>query len=246
MAKSMPTTITRTDLPPFASRMHQAADPVWEEGYRQPFIQELGAGTLDRSKFAFYLMQDELYLGAYAKVHALAVTKTDDREVMAWMASVQDAILHVETSLHRDYLASFGLTEEKVLHGQQSAFARAYTTNMLTTAYSGDLLDILVSVLPCAWVYADYGERLARDFAQGLEHNPCRQWIDMYKTDEFWQSSVWLLAQIERRVAGVGEERRRGLVDSFVRGVEYEYMFWASAYERQMTWKPQWEGLTSR
>ena len=126
MAKSMPTTITRTDLPPFASRMRQAADPVWEEGYRQPFIQELGAGTLDRSKFAFYLMQDELYLGAYAKVHALAVTKTDDREVMAWMASVQDAILHVETSLHRDYLASFGLTEEKVLHGQQSAFARAY------------------------------------------------------------------------------------------------------------------------
>ena len=77
MAKSMPTTITRTDLPPFASRMRQAADPVWEEGYRQPFIQELGAGTLDRSKFAFYLMQDELYLGAYAKVHALAVTKTD-------------------------------------------------------------------------------------------------------------------------------------------------------------------------
>lgn len=190
MAKSMPTTITRTDLPPFALRMRQAADPVWEEGYRQPFIQELGAGTLDRSKFAFYLMQDELYLGAYAKVHALAVTKTDDREVMAWMAGVQDAILHVETSLHRDYLASFGLTEEKVLHGQQSAFARAYTTNMLTTAYSGDLLDILVSVLPCAWVYADYGERLARDFAQGLEHNPYRQWIDMYKTDEFWQSSV--------------------------------------------------------
>lgn len=75
-------------------------------------------------------------------MHALAVTKTDDREVMAWMAGVQDAILHVETSLHRDYLASFGLTEEKVLHGQQSAFARAYTTNMLTTAYSGDLLDI--------------------------------------------------------------------------------------------------------
>lgn len=77
-------------------------------------------------------------------MHALAVTKTDDREVMAWMAGVQDAILHVETSLHRDYLASFGLTEEKVLHGQQSAFARAYTTNMLTTAYSGDLLDIAI------------------------------------------------------------------------------------------------------
>lgn len=64
--------ITLTNLPPFAQRMRDAADVVWEEGYRQPFIRELGAGTLPRDTFAFYLIQDELYLNDYAKVHALA------------------------------------------------------------------------------------------------------------------------------------------------------------------------------
>ncbi|MUH59761.1 thiaminase II [Bifidobacterium canis] len=235
--------ITLTDLPPFARRMRDAADLVWQEGYEQPFIRELGAGTLDRSKFAFYLMQDELYLGDYAKVHALAVTKTNDREVMAFMAQVQNQILHVETEVHRDYLASFGLSEQMVLNGRQSAFARAYTTNMMTVAYTGDLLDILIAVLPCAWVYADYGQRLAREFADTLSGNPYKEWIDMYSTDEFWQSAVWLIEHIESMVQEVSEERKRELIESFVRGVEYEYMFWASAYDKQMTWKPEWSAL---
>jgi thiaminase (transcriptional activator TenA) len=49
--------VTRTNLPPFAQRLRKAADLVWEEGYRQPFIRELGEGTLPREKFAFYLLQ---------------------------------------------------------------------------------------------------------------------------------------------------------------------------------------------
>ena len=34
--------VTRTNLPPFAQRLRKAADLVWEEGYLQPFIRELG------------------------------------------------------------------------------------------------------------------------------------------------------------------------------------------------------------
>ena len=33
------------NLPPFAQRMREAADLVWEQGYRQPFLRELGEGT---------------------------------------------------------------------------------------------------------------------------------------------------------------------------------------------------------
>ncbi len=227
--------ITLTNLPPFAQRMRDAADVVWEEGYRQPFIRELGAGTLPRDTFAFYLIQDELYLNDYAKVHALAVTKTDDNEVMAFMAQVQHAIFHVEKTLHNEYLASFGITAQDMRDAHQSAFARAYTANML--------IDILVAVLPCAWVYADYGQRLAREFAGTLDSNPYRSWIDTYCTDEFWQSSVWLIEHIEAIAATLDEPRKRRLIEHFVRGVEYEYMFWASAYDHQMSWRPEWNGL---
>ncbi|PST47897.1 thiaminase II [Bifidobacterium callitrichos] len=233
--------ITLDHLPPFATRLREAADVIWEEGYRQPFLRELGEGTLPREKFAFYLLQDYRYLADYAKVHALGLTKTRDPEVMQFMANVQNAIFNVESSMHRKYMASYGITEEEMNSVRQSAFARAYTSNILSIAYGGDLLDVLVAVLPCAWVYADYGQRLAREFAGTLEDNPYRSWVDMYKTEEFWSGSAWLLGQIEQRVAGLDEARLEKLVDIFVTGVGNEYMFWASAYDMQYSWKSEWD-----
>lgn len=232
--------IQRNNLPPFAQRMRKAADLVWEEGYQQPFIRELGEGTLQRERFAFYLLQDFRYVNDYARVHALGLAKTTDPEIMAFMLKVQNGALQVETEVHRSYSASYGITEEQMNNVRQSAFARAYTSNILSIAYGKDILDILVAVLPCAWVYADYGYRLAAEFADTLDDNPYKSWVDMYKTDEFWQDSVWLLDHIEKLVADASEERKRELIDIFVTGVENEYMFWASAYDMQYTWKPEW------
>lgn len=232
--------IQRNNLPPFAQRMRKAADLVWEEGYQQPFIRELGEGTLQRERFAFYLLQDFRYVNDYARVHALGLAKTTDPEIMAFMLKVQNDALQVETEVHRSYLASYGITEEQMNNVRQSAFARAYTSNILSIAYGKDILDILVAVLPCAWVYADYGYRLAAEFADTLDDNPYKSWVDMYKTDEFWQDSVWLLDHIEKLVTDASEERKRELIDIFVTGVENEYMFWASAYDMQYTWKPEW------
>ena len=230
--------VTRTNLPPFAQRLRKAADLVWEEGYRQPFIRELGEGALPREKFAFYLLQDFRYLNDYARVHALGLAKTDDPEIMAFMLNVQNGALNVESTVHRTYLASYGITDEQMNNVRQSAFARAYTSNILSIAYGKDILDILVAVLPCAWVYADYGYRLAHEFADTLDANQYKSWVDMYKTDEFWQGSAWLIEHIEKLAAEVSEERKQELVDIFVTGVENEYMFWSSAYDMQYTWKP--------
>lgn len=122
-----------------------------EEGYRQPFIRELGEGALPREKFAFYLLQDFRYLNDYARVHALGLAKTDDPEIMAFMLNVQNGALNVESTVHRTYLASYGITDEQMNNVRQSAFARAYTSNILSIAYGKGILDILVAVLPCAW-----------------------------------------------------------------------------------------------
>lgn len=233
--------ITLNNLPPFARRMREAADIIWEDGYRQPFLRELGKGTLPREKFAFYLLQDYRYLNEYAKVHALATTKTSDLEVMQFMVNVQNNIFNVESSVHRKYMASYGVSEEEMTDVKQSMFARAYTSNILAIAYEKELVDILVAVLPCAWVYADYGQRLAAEFADTLDSNPYKSWVDMYKTDEFWQGSVWLIEHIENLVADLSEERKQELIDIFVTGVQNEYMFWASAYDQHYAWKAEWD-----
>ena len=185
----------------------------------RPFIRELGEGTLPREKFAFYLLQDFRYLNDYARVHALGLAKTDDPEIMAFMLNVQNGALNVESTVHRTYLASYGITDEQMNNVRQSAFARAYTSNILSIAYGKDILDILVAVLPCAWVYADYGYRLAHEFADTLDVNQYKSWVDMYKTDEFWQGSAWLIEHIEKLAAEVSEERKQELVDILSNGL---------------------------
>ena len=168
------------------------------------------------------MLQDYRYLSDYAKVHALALTKTDDTEVMQFMVGVQSAIFNVETNVHRKYMAGYGVSEEEMTGVRQSAFARAYTSNILSIAYGKELVALLVAVLPCAWVYADYGQRLAREFADTLDANPYKSWVDMYKTEEFWEGSAWLIEHIERLAEGLCEKRKREIIEIFVNGVENE------------------------
>lgn len=49
----------------FAQELMNAAAPVWEKYMTHPFITEMIDGTLEKKKFAFYLMQDAQYLKDY-------------------------------------------------------------------------------------------------------------------------------------------------------------------------------------
>ena len=89
--------------------------------------------------------------------------------------------------------------------------------------------------------YLELYDLTAREFADTLDANPYKSWVDMYRTDEFWQGSVWLIDHIERLAADLPEERKQELVDIFITGVENEYMFWASAYDMHYSWKPEWD-----
>ena len=228
----------------FAQRLLKAAEPVWESGLVQPFLKELAAGTLSRERFTFYMLQDYLYLDEYANVHALAFAKTpsSDPTTRGHLAGALQSIAHERETVHEYYNDVFGITADQLANARQSAFSRAYTTNMIATAYTKPILEILVSVLPCAWLYADYGTRIAASLTpEQLDANPYKAWIDMYRTDEYWSTVTWLLDDIERLSAGQPEERLAELEREFVVGIEHEYMFWASAYDLQMRWRNDWD-----
>lgn len=225
---------------PFAERLYRAAEPVWEEGLGQPFLRELADGTLSRERFVFYMLQDYLYLNDYVNVHAIAFAKCDDPKIRQDLAQAIAGASNETDQVHDFFRDKFGITDEQMESARQSAFARSYTSNMIAIAYTKPLIDILVALLPCAWVYADYGTRIAASIGESIETNPYKAWIDMYRTDDFWQSAVWLIDDIERLAAGEPEEHLQRLTEQFVVGVEHEYMFWASAYEMQRRWRPEW------
>jgi thiaminase/transcriptional activator TenA len=212
------------------------AAKVWEDGYNHPFVQELGQGVLDKEKFKFYLLQDYLYLLQYAKVFAIAAVKSHTEELMTGFTMSQYYILAGEMNLHREYMAGFGVAQGEILTVKPSLYNRTYTANMLSYGLTGGLAEVLASVFPCAWTYADYGRRLKEQYADRLESNYYKSWIETYASDEFSDSFEWFYDALDQLVANMTEEQRGRIEEIFISSVEFEYLFWEMAYHQQMSY----------
>lgn len=219
----------------FSRGLKEKAREVWEAGYQHPFVQGIGAGTLDKESFKFYLLQDYLYLIQYAKVFAMGALKADTIEVMRKFSSSQYFTIHGELGLHQEYMEKFGITPEDVAAVKPSLYNSAYTANMLAQGQTGGLAEIIAAVFPCAWTYAEYGQRLKADFGDNLEGNYYQSWIEMYASPEFEASFQWLYETLDRLVEHMNEEQKARIEAIFIQSVEFEYLFWDMAYKRSMS-----------
>jgi thiaminase/transcriptional activator TenA len=220
----------------FSRGLKTKAGKIWEDGYSHPFVQELGNGILDKETFKFYLLQDYLYLLQYAKVFAAAAIKSDTEELMAGFTKSQYFILAGEMNLHRGYMAGFGITESEMRTAKPSLHNRSYTANMLSYGLTGGLAEVLAAVFPCAWTYADYGKRLKAQYADKLEGNYYRSWIETYAGDDFSESFEWFYDALDILVQNMTDGRRVSIADIFISSVEFEYLFWDMAYNRRMSY----------
>jgi thiaminase/transcriptional activator TenA len=220
----------------FSRNLKAKAAKVWEDGYNHPFVQELGMGTLDKERFKFYLLQDYLYLLQYSKVFAIAAVKSDTEELMTNFTKAQYYILAGEMDVHREYMANFGITQAEVLAVKSSLYNRTYTANMLSYGLTGNLAEILSSVFPCAWTYADYGKRLKAQYADKLSENFYKTWIENYAGDEFSASFEWFYDALDNLVSNMTQEQRIKIEEIFISSVEFEYLFWDMAYNRKMSY----------
>jgi len=220
----------------FSRGLKAKATKVWEDGYNHPFVQELGKGTLDKEKFKFYLLQDYLYLLQYAKVFATAVLKSDTEEYMTNFSKTQHYILAGEMEVHRGYMKDFGILPQEVETVKSSLYNRSYTANMLSYGLTGGLAEVLAAVFPCAWTYADYGKRLKKQYADKLDGNYYKYWIENYASDEFSDSFEWFYNALDKLVANMSDEQREKIAEIFISSVEFEFLFWDMAYKQQLSY----------
>jgi thiaminase/transcriptional activator TenA len=220
----------------FSRGLKARAQKVWEDGYNHPFVQELGNGTLGKEEFQFYLLQDYHYLLQYSKVFASAMLKCDTEELMTRFTKIQYFILANEMDLHREYIKGFGLTQKDIDNVKPSLYNRTYTANMLALGQTAGLAEILASVFPCAWTYADYGKRLKEQYADKLEDNYYRSWIENYAGDEFSASFEWFYDALDEMVVNMTDGQRERITEIFISSVEFEYLFWDMAYNMKLSY----------
>src|SRR5690606_42064854 len=129
-----------------------------------------------------WCLQDYLCVQDSARMFAGGAAKARDLETMRWSAKLFDGIVSFAVDGHRRYAQRFGVSEAELEAGQMAPTCRAYTRELLYTAYDGSLGELTASLLPCLAGYAETADHLA---AMGMPQNPFyRVWIEVYISAE--------------------------------------------------------------
>lgn len=191
------------------------------------FIRGLADGSLLREHFLDYVAQDALYLNAYARVLARvsALAPTSEEQAF-WARSVQNAI--------------FGELE---LHGRRLGGAAPARPSAVTDGYVNHLLaagtrgyeEAVAAVLPCFWMYADLGRRLAAgdlgEFARSPEH-PYAEWLASYDDPEFAAATERAVGFVTRAAARADSATREGMRRAFEASAVWEREFFGQTAAR--------------
>lgn len=205
----------------------QAAAPVYDKITEHPFIKELTDGTLDRSRFMHYLRQDSLYIGEYFRVLAHIASRLRDSEFASDFIGFAADGVFVEKTMHEVYLKDEPMTAGV----RMSPACELYTSVLKAQSYMPVEVEA-AAVLPCFWVYQRVGERIytARDHSA----NPYKAWIDTYGDPAFAESNRRAIAICDALAEQTGESVRRAMTDIFVKATRLEWLFWDSAYRKEV------------
>ena len=179
------------------------------------------------------MLQDYLYLYEYSRLFSLGVVKAADHELMRTFSAMTDSTLNGEMKTHKSYMARLGITESDVARATVSLVNSSYTNYMLAVGYNGDVLDILVAVLSCAWSYEQIGWRLAK--YPGAARHP-------FLANGSKVISATIITGLFRKILTLSINMDRILImaayrrleDIFIRCSRYEGQFWDMSWNMEL------------
>jgi thiaminase/transcriptional activator TenA len=200
----------------------------WHDYTHHSFVEKLGDGTLPRSAFLHYLIQDYVFLVHFSRAWSLAVVKSETLEEMKICAGTVDALVNHEMSLHVRTCAAEGIDEATLFAAQEAVENLAYTRYVMDAGLQGDFLDLMAALMPCVMGYGEIGLRLAHNMA---DDTPYATWIATYAAPDYQAVCADVGAMIDnsvaRRIGKLSQSPRAAALQSrFSTATNLEVGFW--------------------
>ncbi|MCS7142505.1 MAG: thiaminase II [Aigarchaeota archaeon] len=203
---------------------------VYQAIINHPFLRELSDGKLSKDSFRDYILQDAIYLEAFARSVAAVAVKADENEFAVLLLNVASGALTVERrSLHEFLMREWGIRPEDLSSYEPNPVNRAYMDFLLYTTNSSTFNEGLAAILPCAWVYREVGRELIE---KGSPVPQYQRWIETYSSPEYDRTVDSLLDLVDVKFSKLSSEELTRLKRTFRLSTIYEYMFWDAAYRR--------------
>jgi thiaminase/transcriptional activator TenA len=217
-----------TTTPTFSEQLRTSSDRIWQGLHAHPFITELAAGTLPIDKFRFFIEQDNLYLVDYARCLAMGAAKSRDEVELRYFSTHLMQVLEHELPTNRDLLervTAMGAVDR----GGASANV-AYTSYMRSLALHGGPLEIMASLLPCAWSYIEIATALADTVDH--DHPVYADWVGYFSLPVNVEMVAEMRSDFDQLVQDEASSgtRREEIGRIFATSSRLEHQFWEMAY----------------
>jgi thiaminase/transcriptional activator TenA len=195
-----------------------------------PFLTGLTDGSLEPESFAFYMCQDALYLGRYARSLAVLAGRAPTTAETAIFARHAAGALDVERSLHESLLPQLGIDVATLATTEIAPTNLAYTSYLLAVVHGGSYAEGVAAVLPCYWIYWEVGRELLK---RGSPDPRYQRWIDTYGGEEFGAVVQEVLEVTDALGPTLQTVERDLMRQHFATTARYEWMFWDMGYRRE-------------
>ena len=214
----------------FTSELWDSITDIYDAILVHPFITGLTDGTLPAEAFAFFVVQDGLYLKQYASALAAVASRAPEPAAMRMFARHAAEAVTVERELHSQLLPALGISAKQAAAAQPAPTNLAYTSYLLATIRGGTYAEGIGAVLPCYWIYREVGKELVQ---RGSPDSRYQRWIDTYGGDEFGEVVRDVIAEADRVGASLSEAERVLVGRHFRTTSCYEWMFWDMGYRKE-------------
>jgi thiaminase/transcriptional activator TenA len=216
----------------FTSELWHGIGDVYDAILAHPFVTGLTDGSLPHDAFAFYVVQDALYLQRYAGALAAVASRAPDAAATEMFARHAADVIAVEQTLHGSLLADLGIDPATAGTAEPAPTTVAYTSYLLATVHGGSYAEGVGAVLPCYWIYWEVGQELLR---QGSPDPRYQKWVDTYGGEEFGETVRRVLAVANALGPSLAASERERVHRHFRTSSRYEWMFWDMSYRKE-TW----------
>ena len=206
----------------FMSRVKMKSSVLMEKILSNDFLRELKNGTLPKNKFDYFEHQDKLYNYRYSNTLAI-------------LSARRDAQLYVASFLRQ---ASLDTLNEWVgpLPDDMGQCPDCFAYSNFEEQSASVSLEIgIAAIAPCYVVYWIVGQNIAQGVHQ---NNPYYEWILKYSDHKFGTKVAMLETMINEIALRLNERDQQKMEDTYLRTVNYELLFWESAY-KLATWSPK-------
>jgi thiaminase/transcriptional activator TenA len=213
----------------FTDELWQGVADIYGAILAHPFLTGLTDGSLPHDAFAFYVVQDALYLRRYAEALAAVASRARDVAGTEMFARHAAGIVAVELGLHDSLLADLGIDPASVDQAEAAPTTLAYTSYLLATIRGGSYAEGVGAVLPCYWIYWEAGKVLQR---RGSSDPRYQRWIDTYGGEDFSDVVREVLDVTDRLGPGLAPTERALVHRHFRTTSRYEWMFWDMGWRK--------------